>query len=238
MNPRSRLLSISMAVIVLFAMVVPLAAAAGPSAANDIKALYSQEQVMADETALVAFGPKVAGGPVEKAAAEWIAGQMMSYGLDVEIQEFPITYYEELRPPVLQQVAPVPTIYVWPTDFSTMSYSGSGNVTRPIQAVDVLMPPTGGSPSGCEAADFAGFVPGNIALIQRGTCTFAVKAINAQAAGAVGVIIYNEGNNPGRTGVVLGTLSGPGIGIPVVGATYALGLQLYNELLGGRTRFP
>jgi len=49
----------------------------------------------------------------------------------------------------------------------------------------------------------------------------------------VGVIVYNEGNNPSGTGVVLGTLGGPGVGIPVVGATYALGEQLYNELAGG-----
>lgn len=232
MKPQLRLLSICLTLIVLI-MVVPIAMAGGPSAADDIKALYSQEQVMANETTLVGFGPRVAGGPAEKAAAEWIAGQMRSYGLDVEIQEFPITYYEELRPPVLQQVAPIPTTYVWQTDFSTMSYSGSGNVTSPIQAVDVLMPPTGGSTSGCEATDFAGFVPGNIALIQRGTCTFAAKAINAQAAGAVGVVIYNEGNNPGRTGVINGTLGGPGVAIPVVGTTYALGEQLYNELAGG-----
>jgi aminopeptidase Y len=231
MKSQRRLLSIWLTVIVLVT-VVPIAAAAGPSAAKDIQALYSQEEVMANEAALVGFGPRVAGGPAEKAAAEWIAGQMMSYGLDVEIQEFPITYYEELRPPVLEQVSPIPTNYVWQTDFSTMSYSGSGNVTRPIQAVDVLMPPTGGSTSGCEATDFAGFVPGNIALIQRGTCTFAAKAVNAQAAGAVGVIIYNEGNNPGRTGLLLGTLAGPGVNIPVVGTTYALGEQLYNELPG------
>ena len=35
--------------------------------------------------------------------------------------------------------------------------------------------------------------------MQRGTCGFAVKALNAQAAGAAGVIIMNEGQ-PGRTG--------------------------------------
>jgi len=231
MKPQRRLLIIWLTVIVLVT-VVPIASAGGPSAAKDIKALYSQEKVMANEAALVGFGPRVAGGPAEKAAAEWIAGQMMSYGLDVEIQEFPITYYEELRPPVLEQVSPIPMHYIWQTDFSTMSYSGSGNVTHTIQAVDVLMPPIGGSTSGCEAADFAGFVPGNIALIQRGTCTFALKAANAQTAGAMGVIIYNEGN-PGRTGLLLGTLGGPGIGIPVVGTTYALGEQLYNELLSG-----
>jgi Zn-dependent M28 family amino/carboxypeptidase len=174
----------------------------------------------------VGFGPRVAGGPAEKAAAEWIAAQMMSYGLDVAIQEFPITYYEELKPPVLQQVAPIPTTYVWQTDFSTMSYSGSGNVTAPIWAVDIQIPP-GGSTSGCDAADFAGFPVGSVALIKRGTCTFAVKAANAQAAGAAGAIIFNDGL-PGRTGVINGTLGGPGIAIPVVGTTYALGVELYG----------
>ena len=233
MKPRRNLLSIWLTVIVLV-MVVPIAAAGGPSAANDIKALYSQEKVMADETALVGFGPRVAGGPVEEAAAEWIAAQMRSYGLNVEIQEFPIDYYEELTA-ALEQVSPIPTSYVRSTDFATMSYSGSGNVTSPIQAVDVMMPPLGGSTSGCEAIDFAGFVSGNIALIQRGTCSFAAKALNAQAAGAVGVVIYNEGNPaiPSRTVLLNGTLGGPGVGIPVVGTTYALGEQLYNQLTGG-----
>ena len=46
---------------------------------------------------------------------------------------------------------------------------------------------------------------GRIALIQRGTCNFGVKVLNAQAAGASGVIIFNEGN-PGRTGVSRGSL--------------------------------
>jgi PA domain-containing protein len=42
-------------------------------------------------------------------------------------------------------------------------------------------------------ADFSGFVPGRIALIQRGSCFFGVKVLNAQAAGATGVTIFNEG---------------------------------------------
>ena len=54
------------------------------------------------------------------------------------------------------------------------------------------------SASGCSASDFAGFMPGNIALIQRGTCTFAQKVANAEAAGASVAVIFNEGN-PGRT---------------------------------------
>jgi len=44
-------------------------------------------------------------------------------------------------------------------------------------------------------------------LIQRGTCFFGVKVQNAQAAGASGVIIFNEGNtDPDRTGLLSGNL--------------------------------
>jgi PA domain len=41
-------------------------------------------------------------------------------------------------------------------------------------------------------------VAAGIALIQRGTCTFHDKALNAQTAGAVGVIVFNE-RQPERT---------------------------------------
>ena len=64
-------------------------------------------------------------------------------------------------------------------------------------------------------------------LIQRGTCTFEQKAINAAAAGAVGVIIFNEGQ-PGRTDVLNGTLTNV-VSIPVVGTTFAVGAELYAQ---------
>ncbi|MFO7525911.1 MAG: PA domain-containing protein [Ignavibacteriaceae bacterium] len=69
---------------------------------------------------------------------------------------------------------------------------------------------------GCNAADFAGFVAGNIAVIDRGTCSFTDKVVNAQNAGAIGVIIIN---NPG--GAVFG-LGGedPFITIPSVSVSY------------------
>jgi hypothetical protein len=56
---------------------------------------------------------------------------------------------------------------------------------------------------------------GKIALIDRGACTFVLKAQNAEAAGAIGVIIAN--NQPGDTPIGLG---GSGaVGIPTVSAT-------------------
>ncbi|MFC7647116.1 PA domain-containing protein [Streptosporangium lutulentum] len=50
--------------------------------------------------------------------------------------------------------------------------------------VDLVLPPTprSSSTSGCEESDFAGFTRGNIALIQRGACSFQIKAELAQAA--------------------------------------------------------
>jgi uncharacterized repeat protein (TIGR01451 family) len=51
-------------------------------------------------------------------------------------------------------------------------------------------------PSGSEPTEGCGtleaFTAGNIALIRRGTCNFGTKALNAQNAGATGVVIVNS----------------------------------------------
>lgn len=91
------------------------------------------------------------------------------------------------------------------------------------------MIPPGAEPSssnsGCEASDFpAAPTEAAIALVQRGTCTFEDKATNAAAAGYDAVIIFNEGQ-PGREGLLTGTLGNP-VDIPVVGVSYADGAAL------------
>lgn len=90
-----------------------------------------------------------------------------------------------------------------------------------------LAPTPNMSTSGCEATDFAGFPAAAIAIIQRGTCTFAVKVANAQAAGALAVVSFNEGQ-PGRTELFSGTVGGPGITIPVVATTFAAAEPLFT----------
>lgn len=50
--------------------------------------------------------------------------------------------------------------------------------------------------------DFSG--SNDIALLQRGTCTFGRKAVNAQAAGAEAVVIMNQGNGADRSGAYTG----------------------------------
>lgn len=124
----------------------------------------------------------------------------------------------------MEQASPDPTTYEPNVDFFTMTYSGSGDVTAIAQAVDLSLADPAASTSGCELEDFANFVAGNIALIQRGTCTFADKVTNATAAGAVGVIIFNQGT-PDRLGPFAGTLGIP-FTIPVVGTSFAIGQDL------------
>ena len=86
----------------------------------------------------------------------------------------------------LQQTAPGMVTYVEGVDFGVIDQSDPGDVTAAVTAVDLQLGLGNTSTSGCEAADFAGFPAGNIALLQRGTCTFELKAENAAAAGAVG----------------------------------------------------
>ncbi len=103
-------------------------------------------------------------------------------------------------------------------------------------AVDLTIPPAAepSSSSGCEASDFTtANVTGKIALMQRGTCDFAVKVENAAAAGAVGSVIFNEGQE-GRTDVVFGTL-GTEAKIPAVDTSFALGSDLANGVTNGPT---
>jgi Zn-dependent M28 family amino/carboxypeptidase len=171
---------------------------------------------------------RASGTPGYDASAAYVAEAAERAGLEVTTQTFDFAFYRELAPGTLTQVSPTATEYPAAEVF-TGTYSGSGDVTATVEAVDVQIPPAPvpGSTSGCEAADFATFTEDNIALLQRGTCDFAVKAANAQAAGAAAVIIFNEGQ-PGRTEAFGGTLGAPDFTIPVVFTSFATGADLYD----------
>ncbi len=172
------------------------------------------------------------GEPGYLASVNYVAGLMRKAGYKVTIQEYTFPYFNFTALPSFAEVSPTPNSYALQTDWKAAYYSGSGNVTAQIQPVGGTIIPASPDPSstsGCSPDDFAGFIPGNIALVQRGWCNNYYKAHYAQDAGAVGVIIFNEGN-PGRTDVFSPFLNGwePLI-IPVVGATYEVGADLYAE---------
>jgi Zn-dependent M28 family amino/carboxypeptidase len=174
-------------------------------------------QEIADDNA----DTRSSGTPGYRASADYVAERLEAAGYDATLQPFPFAFYRQLAPSTFERTSPLPVVYTEGSsaDYTPMTYSGSGNVTAAVTTVGGL---------GCEAANFAGFPAGNIALISRGTCTFAVKAANAQAVGATAVVIYNNVAGP-----LNGTLGAPNFTIPVLGTTQAIGVE--NISLGAVT---
>ena len=121
---------------------------------------------------------------------------------------------------------------------TTLTSSPSGDVTGALVPTnDIVIPPTAepSSTSGCEPTDFApaSATEAQIALVQRGTCTFFDKASNAAAAGYDAVVVFNEGQQPNRIGPLDGTL-GEVTGVPVVGLSFTEGAALYAATQAAR----
>ena len=212
-----------------------MAGTAQAAVATDTRALRNAVTVPGVMTHLNALqsiadanqGNRQAGTSGHAASVDYIEGLLDAAGYTTTRQPFD---YErtDFTGSSLSQTAPGAVDYVLGEDYLPMDFSGGGDVTAPVRVVDVNLAGDRASTSGCEAGDFAGFPAGNIALIQRGTCTFAVKADNATAAGASAVIIFNQGNDvPGddRLGLFGGTLDPPVRTIPVVSAPFDLGAE-------------
>jgi minor extracellular serine protease Vpr len=95
---------------------------------------------------------------------------------------------------------------------------------------------------GCVNAPAAGTLTGKIALIRRGsaappasTCGFYNKAINAQRAGAVGVVIYNNVAGALSPTVAPVPAGAEVVSIPVVAITAADGVSIFNGLAADHT---
>jgi Zn-dependent M28 family amino/carboxypeptidase len=186
---------------------------------------------------------RASGTPGYDASLEYVKDQLEATGyFDVTVQQFEYDVFRELAPAEMERLSPAPRVYDNEGDDAevvTMDYSGNGDVTGNLVATnDIVIPPGAAantSNSGCEPADFAPASPteDEIALIQRGTCDFFVKAQNAEAAGYDAAIIFNEGQE-GRQETLLGTLTADDTStIPVVGTSFAVGEELYNLLQDG-----
>ncbi|HWJ65942.1 MAG TPA: M28 family peptidase [Nocardioides sp.] len=214
------------------AMLAPSPSMAEPTAANSeqLRSAVTAKAVMGRLADLQHIadqndGSRASGLPGYAASVDYVATELRAAGYAPEVQAFDFPYYNQLAPSTFSQVSPTATTYVEDTDYALMTYSASGDVQATVQPVDLNLGDLAGSTSGCEAGDFAGFVPGNIALIRRGTCTFGAKVENAQAAGASAVIVMNTGTE-GRTDAFAGTLGGPVATVPALGTSFAIGESL------------
>ena len=143
---------------------------------------FDVDRVLAHaETLAVNIGARPAGSANELAAADYLRDELASYGYEAELQPFPIETYETAR-----------------SDLAVTHADGSSQ----IEATPLV-----GSSSGTESeqlvsvglgypGDFPVEASGKIVLIERGEIEFSSKVANAEEAGAVAAVIYNNASGP------------------------------------------
>jgi Zn-dependent M28 family amino/carboxypeptidase len=187
--------------------------------------------------------------PGYDASVEYVVATMTAAGWNVTVE--PFTY--DAATVDLDQLSPDEADYPANAAVGTGESDAegvSGNVI-PIDINIAQDATNNANSSGCQGpvvpgtddGDFAGIDwsgDDDIALIQRGSCSFADKARNAAAAGAEAVILFNQGdlNAPpaagDRFGAVNPTLAPFTVEIPVVGTSYEAGVALAQEGSTGR----
>ncbi|SFF40890.1 M20/M25/M40 family metallo-hydrolase [Blastococcus tunisiensis] len=192
-------------------------------------------------------GTRAAGTRGYADSVAYVSGLLEDAGYQVSTTPVEITFN---FPAELRQLTPEEATY----ETGVFTGTGAGELTGTVIPVDLALEPPRASTSGCEATDFDPTVftgPSDIALIQRGTCTFGLKAQNADEAGAEAVIIMNQGNTSDREGLLTGDATSADLegtipavyDIPVLGASFADGVALaaedstaYLEVLPSETR--
>lgn len=161
-------------------------------------------------TRALAAKPHVAGTPAQRETADYVLRQMASWGLDTQRVAFKVylpypdsTIVERITPTRLRltlEEPPIPgdpttSLKPWP---AMNGNSGKGDVTAPLVYVNQGLP-----------ADYAtldslgGSVRGKIAIVRYGGSFRGIKAREAEAHGAIGLIIYSD---PKDDGFVVGAV--------------------------------
>lgn len=159
---------------------------------------------------------RATGTPGYEASGRYVEQQLRKAGYRTERQYFDVETFT-----VDEVAVSVPGVELEPVPFS---YSSSTDGT--VEA-ELVAPAT---PIGCTEADWGGVDPtGKIAVVSRGTCPFADKAVTAGELGASALIVYNN-----TTGTLNGTLSEPiETSAPAVGVTQEEGQALLAAMANG-----
>jgi Zn-dependent M28 family amino/carboxypeptidase len=157
-------------------------------------------------------GNRALATPGYDASVEYVADTLRDAGYDVQTPSFAARQFETHREELAVEGEPVPV--------SALGFSPTtpeGGVTGPLTVM---------AGEGCAPTDAAVVTPGSVALVRRGTCTFAQKAAHAGAAGAAGLIVVNIDDAP----LVDGTLGEDATGaVPTGGVSRSAG-----DALAGR----
>ncbi len=229
----SRLLTAALAVFVLTALACvacsdsdagPTAAPTSPAPTKDpATPTHSPASVLSDlnfsagralehdRVLSIDIGPRPAGSDTEKRAAEYIRDQLSSYGYEASLEPFNFDSFVDLGTS-LGVISPQErTIQALALGASTSGIAEGNLVSAGLGHPQEI-------PVGAR---------GSVLLVQRGEITFSAKVANAEVAGAIGIIVYNN-----KAGVVNGQLTDTS-GIPAAGITQADGEALLALLAAG-----
>jgi hypothetical protein len=185
-----------------------------PGSSASVMEPFSGQRALNDVAWLAeTVGSRPAGSDAERQAAEGLAERLRRLGYDVGLQPFPVRRFED-RGSVLRLAEQPDTRLEVRALLNSLAGTFSGRL------VDVGL----GRHQDLEGHD----LQGAIALIKRGELTFAEKARNASAAGAVGALIYNH-----ESGSFQGMLP-EAASIPVVALSDVAGQRLVRLLAGGK----
>lgn len=154
---------------------------------------------------ILAAAPHVAGTPSQMATAEYVLAQMASWGLDTSRSTYRVylPYHDstivelvttagaerlDLAEPALEE-DPTTAGEVWP---AMNGYSGAGDVRAPVVYVNY------GLPSDYALLDSLGHsAEGRVVLVRYGRSYRGIKAREAEAHGAVGLLLYSDPQDDG-----------------------------------------
>jgi N-acetylated-alpha-linked acidic dipeptidase len=167
-------------------------------------AVYGDSAGARDSRRTLSAHPHVAGTPAQQVTAAWVLARMKGFGLDTSRADFESflpfpdsTIVERRTPSVSRLVLEEPAIASDPTTEQTPwpamnGHSGVGDVVAPIVYVNYGL-----------AADYATLdslgvsVKGKIALVRYGRSYRGIKAREAEARGAVAVLLYSDPQDDG-----------------------------------------
>lgn len=214
----------------------PVSAPASPELAAALSDAIDPNAILGDlrhleEIATAHGGTRDAGGEAEAESAKFVEAALRDAGLEVQLQPVSIPFFRQDAPSTLEIVGG--DAFDDLRDFKAMLLSPTGDVVGPVVALgfNPTAQPGERNGLGCQDADWAGFPRNAVALVQPGQCFRRDVIVNAQEAGAVGIVsAYPEW---GRDAVLRPTLLTPSdIRIPAVGVSHEVGLAL-AEAAGG-----
>lgn len=184
---------------------------------DKLQALIKTEDLVADSQKLQDFadahgGNRAFGGGGHNATVDYLFDTLKA-----------LDYYDVVKQPFVEIYSDGSgslTVAGEPVAAQIMTYTPGGRVSGSIVPVANV---------GCTVDDYPADVAGNIALVARGECSFGEKSVTAKAAGAAGVVVYN--NVPGS---LAGTLGTPFLEYaPIVGISQEDGQAILDRLAEG-----